>query len=110
MLPIANAATLGFASTPTSVDGIYAGAFPAPGSDGALEFPFFLHFENNYGTLYMYGDKSAWTMDNPTSPAEFGCALFADSFEFASWTGMGNATGTNAPFCATLTEAMSGSA
>lgn len=49
-------------------------------------------------------------MDNPTSPAEFRCALFVDSGEFASWTGMGEATGTNAPFCATLTEAMSGSA
>jgi len=109
MLNLINAASLGFASTPTAlVDGVYAGAFPAPDSGGALEFPFFLVFGENYGTLYMYGDKSGWAMDSPTSPEMFGCALFADSFEFASWTGMGTATTTNAPFCATFTAAMAG--
>ena len=61
MLNLINAASLGFASTPTAlVDGVYAGAFPAPDSGGALEFPFFLVFGENYGTLYMYGDKSGW--------------------------------------------------
>ena len=62
MLSLTNAATLGFSSTPTSVDGVYGGAFlfPDTSMQSLLEIPFFLHFANNYGTLYMYGDKTAW--------------------------------------------------
>ena len=47
-------------AVPDAVEGVYGGAFPAPGSGGNLEFPFFLVFEEGYGTLYMYGDKSGW--------------------------------------------------
>ena len=54
---------------PDAVEGVYGGAFPAPGSNSALEFPFFLKFQEGYGTLYMYGDKSAWCAAHPTHPS-----------------------------------------
>jgi len=109
MLSLTNAATLGFSSTPTSVDGVYGGAFlfPDTSMQSLLEIPFFLHFANNYGTLYMYGDKNAWDMSSPMSPTEFGCAFFLDTFTQSTLFG-GTATGTMAPFCATMTEASSG--
>ena len=45
--------------------------FLAPTVDLAqLEIPFFLHFEANYGTLYMYGDKNAWCARAAPAPAE----------------------------------------
>ena len=71
MLSLANAATLGFSSTPTSVDGVYGGAFlfPDTSMQSLLEIPFFLHFANNYGTLYMYGDKNAWCARAAPAPS-----------------------------------------
>jgi len=110
MLSLTNAATLGFSSTPTSVDGVYGGAFLFPDAvlQTLLEIPFFVQFEENYGTLYMYGDKNAWDMSSPVAPEEFGCALFLDTFAPSTLFG-GTATGTMAPFCATMTEASSGS-
>jgi hypothetical protein len=107
---------------PEAVEGVYGGAFPAPGSGGALEFPFFLKFENGYGTLYMYGDKMSWLNPVAVSPEEFGCALWvnADGSAGLAWymnyDAEGNildpdfvaATGGDAPFCATLSAASMG--
>ena len=46
-------------------------------------------------------------MSSPMSPTEFGCAFFLDTFTQSTLFG-GTATGTMAPFCATMTEASSG--
>jgi len=52
-------------AVPDAVEGVYGGAIPVPGTGGALEFPFFLKFQEGYGTLYMYGDKMSWCAAPP---------------------------------------------
>merc|ERR1719231_1421713 len=97
-----------------NLDGIYGGAFPAPGSDGALEFHFFLEFKEGYGKLYMYGPQNSWS-GCITSPPSFGCMLFADTFEMSTlmplppdFTSFGTTSTTAAPFCATKTAMLAG--
>jgi len=103
-------------AVPDAVEGVYGGAIPVPGTGGALEFPFFLKFQEGYGTLYMYGDKMSWSHPVAVSPSEFGCAMWLNadgSAGLAYFLDDGSddfpaATGGDAPLCATLTAGVMG--